>query len=115
MKSEPFAAQICDSKLCHGASSLGGFADINVAHIRELPGLHVEVAIRQTRGLLHLGERNRLAGNEGCQDTEATGGANHLVEFELHGVIYFVLRSICPEQTPVKPAFIGLGLNYFVL
>jgi len=102
MKSKALAAQIRDSKLCHSASSLGALVDINVAGLLELPGLHMQVAIGQTGGLFHLHESDWQARYEASQDTKATRGANHLVDLKLHGVIYFVLRSICPDSGPVK-------------
>jgi len=102
MKSKALAAQIRDSKLCHSASSLGALVDINVAGLLELPGLHMQVAIGQTGGLFHLHESHWQARYEGGQDAKTTRGANHLVDLKLHGVIYFVLRSICPDSGPVK-------------
>lgn len=102
MKSKALAAQIRDSKLSHSASSLAALVDLNIANVMELPGLHMQVAIGQTGGLFHLHESDWQAGNEGCQDAKATGGANHLVELKLHEVIYFVSRSICPDSGPVK-------------
>jgi hypothetical protein len=102
MKSKPFSSQIRDTKFGHSAPSFRCLVDIDIAHIRELPGLHVQVAIGQTGSLFHLGKGNREPWNERGQDTEATGGAYHLVELKLHKVIYFVLQSICPKMTPVK-------------
>ena len=110
MKSKAFAAQIRDPKLRHCSSSLGALADIDVTHVVELPGLHVQIAIGQTGRLLHLHECNRQAGNKGGQDAKATGGAYHLVELKLHEVIYFVSRSISSNSTPVKHAQCHVGL-----
>ena len=107
MKSKAFTAQIRDSKLRHCASSLGALADIDVAHVVELPGLHVQIAIGQTGGLLHLHKSNRQAGNKGGQDAKATGGAYHLVELKLHEVIYFVSRSISSKTSAVKRVLRG--------
>ena len=102
MKSKAFAAQLRDTKFGHCALAPGGFVDADVAHIGEFPGLHVQVAVGQTGGRLHLNKSNRQAGNKGGQDAEATGCADHLVELKLHGVIYFVLRSISSKTRPVK-------------
>ena len=102
MKSKAFAAQIRHTEFGHGAPSLGGLADTDVADIGEFPGLHVQVAVGQTGSRLHLGKGNRQAGNQRGQDAEATGGANHFVELKLHELVYFVSRSIRPERTSVK-------------
>ena len=102
MKSQALTTEGCDTKLGHGALAPGGLVDIDVAHIAEFPGLYVQVAIGQTGSCLHLHESHRLARNERGQDAKATGGAYHFVELKLHEVIYFVSRSICPDQRPVK-------------
>ena len=90
MKSKAITAEIRKAKFCHGAPSLVALADINVAHIVELPRLHVQVAIGQTGGLLHLHKGDRQAGTEGGQDAKATGGADYFVELIVHGVFNFI-------------------------
>jgi hypothetical protein len=80
MKSETLEPELGKTKLGHRASPLDGFADVEITRVGQFVGLYVKIAIRQSGCGFHVREGERWARHEGGQDSEAGGGADHLVE-----------------------------------
>ena len=115
MKPETLPTKIRNPEFGDGATTVRSLIDFNVARVGQLPRLHVQVAIRQARRVFHLAKGDRQTRNQGCQDAEATGGADHLVEFKLHGGHSLYFAKYRPGTRPCQALKAQTSAFYFIL
>jgi hypothetical protein len=68
MKSKLLEAKLSDAKFGYGTPAAHSFVDIDVAHIRKLAGLHVQITVGEAGGSFHLGKGHRNARHERGED-----------------------------------------------